>query len=68
MEVAKVAIAVFWDAGRQVVVKTGENTCFCQSIEGEGGYITRLQVPPRAPKKDIRKDVLFLIEFRVQME
>ena len=40
----------FWATGRREVGSVQKNTCPCQSIEARSVDITRLQVPPRAPK------------------
>ena len=46
----------FLMSGRPLVVQTQNKTRFCQSIEARTDLVTRLQVPPRAPKKYIGVD------------
>ena len=56
---SKACDCIFGVTGRRVVAKTGENTRLCQSIEGEAVDITRLQVPPRPPKRQSKGCLFF---------
>ena len=49
----------FWASGRRTVAQTGKSTCPCQPMEGELVDITRLQVPPRAPKRQLKGCLFF---------
>ena len=55
----KVCDSGFWPSGRRVVGQKQKKVGPCQSIKGKWVDITRLQVPPRPPKRQSKGCLFF---------